>query len=131
MIKKPDDQVSAFLGKDTEFDGKLSFTGVVRLDGRFKGEILSEGTLIIGETALIESNIDAGNVIKSGEVRGNIAGKKKIEIHAPGKVLGNIEAPTVTIDEGAIFEGNCLMKKGKKDNKKDETIDEKIAVMPK
>ncbi len=131
MIKKSDEQVSAFLGKDTEFEGKLSFAGVVRLDGRFKGEILSEGTLIIGETALIESNIDVGNIIISGEVRGNVTSKKKIEIHAQGKIFGNIEAPIVTMDEGAIFEGNCLMKKGKKDNKKDETIDEKVAVMSK
>ena len=53
-MKKIKDQINAFLGKDTEFEGKLSFTGAVRIDGRFKGEIFTEGTLILGEAAVVE-----------------------------------------------------------------------------
>jgi cytoskeletal protein CcmA (bactofilin family) len=105
------DDINAFLGSNTEFEGKLSFTGTVRIDGRFKGEIYTEGTLIVGETALIQSNVHVTHIIISGEIRGNIVADKRIEIHAPGKVFGNIQAPTVVIDEGVLFEGNCRMQK--------------------
>jgi cytoskeletal protein CcmA (bactofilin family) len=108
-MKKNQDQINAFLGKDTEFEGKLSFSGAVRIDGRFKGEILTDGTLIVGETALLECDIQTALASISGEVRGNVNAQNRIEIHAPGKVFGNISAPTITIDEGVIFEGNCRM----------------------
>jgi len=105
------DQINAFLGKDTEFEGKLSFKGAVRIDGRFTGEIFTDGTLIAGEAAIMKSEIHVSHIIISGEVRGNIIADKRIEIHAPGKVYGNIQAPVVVIDEGVIFEGNCRMQK--------------------
>ena len=120
---KKRDEINAFLGKNTEFEGKLSFSGAVRIDGRFKGEIFTEGTLIVGETAVIESEVHVSHVIISGEIRGNIMAEKRIEIHAPGKVYGNIQAPVVVIDEGVIFEGNCRMLKSK------EPEDKKLAVV--
>lgn len=124
-MKKTKDEIKAFLGRDTEFEGKLSFTGAVRIDGRFKGEIFTEGTLIAGETAVIDSNIHASHVIISGEVKGKIVAEKRIEIHAPGKVLGNLKAPSITIDEGVVFEGNCQMQK------QSEGVDKKkVAVLP-
>jgi cytoskeletal protein CcmA (bactofilin family) len=107
MTKK--DEINAFLGTNTEFDGKLSFDGAVRIDGRFKGEIHTEGTLIVGETAVIESDIFVSHIIISGEIRGNITASVRIEIKAPAKVFGNIEAPTVVINEGVLFEGSCKM----------------------
>lgn len=109
-MRKRDD-INAFLGKNTEFEGKLSFKGAVRIDGQFKGEIVTEGTLIVGETAVIHSNIHVSHIIISGEIRGNIFADKRIEIHAPGKVFGNIQAPTVVINEGVVFEGNCRMQR--------------------
>ena len=105
------DEINAFLGKNTEFEGRLSFEGAVRIDGHFKGEIDSEGTLIVGETALVESEVKVSHIIISGEVRGNILASKKIEIHSPGKVFGNICAPAVVMDEGVVFEGTCTMQK--------------------
>ena len=54
---KQRNQIDAFLGADTDFEGKLSFKGSVRVDGRFKGEILTDGTLIVGESASLESII--------------------------------------------------------------------------
>ena len=122
-MKKNQDQINAFLGKDTEFEGKLSFSGAVRIDGRFKGEILTEGSLVVGETALLECDIQTAHISVSGEVRGNIDAQNRIEIHAPGRVFGNISAPTITIDEGVIFEGSCRMQK------KAEEEDSKVAVL--
>ena len=118
---KKKDEINAFLGKDTEFEGKLSFSGAVRIDGRFNGEIFTQGTLIVGESAFIESNIHVSHIVVSGEIRGNILADNRIEIHAPGKVFGNIQAPTVVIDEGVVFEGNCRMQGVKEtEEKKDE-----------
>jgi cytoskeletal protein CcmA (bactofilin family) len=106
---KKTDEINAFLGKDTEFDGKLSFGGTVRIDGHFKGEINSDGTIIVGETAVIEADVGVSYVVISGEIRGNILASKRVEIHAPGKVFGNISSPTVVMDEGVVFEGSCSM----------------------
>lgn len=117
------DPINAFLGKDTEFEGKLTFSGAVRIDGRFKGEILTDGTLIVGETALLECDIQTTNINVCGEVRGNIVARNRIEIHAPGRVFGNISAPVVTLEEGVIFEGTCRMQK------KAEEEDSKVAVL--
>lgn len=120
---KKRDEINAFLGKNTEFEGKLSFTGAVRIDGRFKGEIESEGTLIVGESAQVESDVHISRIIISGEFKGNISAKTRIEIHAPGRVFGNLQAPVVVIDEGVIFEGNCRMLE---DNRPE---DKKLAVI--
>ncbi len=122
-MKQPKGQMNAFLGKDTVFEGKLSFTGSVRLDGDFKGEVLTEGTLVIGDSAKIEADIHVSHIIISGEIRGNIIASDRIEIKSPGKVFGNIQAPTVIIEEGVIFEGNCRMKPAKED------LDKKVAVL--
>ena len=128
MVKKKQNEINAFLGRDTEFEGKLAFTGAVRIDGRFQGEILTEGTLIVGESASIESDIHASHIIVSGEIRGNIVADDRIEIHAPGKVYGNIHAPTVVIDEGVVFEGHCRMRRDRdEDAERDEA--EKLAAV--
>ncbi|MBW2028366.1 MAG: polymer-forming cytoskeletal protein [Deltaproteobacteria bacterium] len=106
---KKRDEINAFLGRGTTFEGKVTFDGAVRIDGHFKGEIFTEGILIVGESARIESDIRVSQIIVSGEVHGNITAEKRVEIHSPGKVIGNIRAPVVVIEEGVVFDGNCRM----------------------
>jgi len=103
------DEIKAFLGRNTEFEGKLSFSGTVRIDGRFKGEIRSEGTLVVGDSAVLEADIQVSHLVVCGEVRGNLYAAEKVEIHPPGKVFGNVQAPAVVMDEGIVFEGCCRM----------------------
>lgn len=103
------DEINAFLGINTAFEGKLSFNGAVRIDGHFKGEIHTTGTLVVGETAVLQADIYVAHVIVSGEIRGNIRAGERIEVHAPGRIFGNIQAPILVIGEGVIFEGNCHM----------------------
>ena len=122
-MKKTKEEMKAFLGEGTEFEGKLSFTGSVRLDGRFKGEIFSEGTLVIGDSAFVEDEIDVSEIIIGREIKGNITASKRIEIRSPGKVFGNIQAPVVMIEEGVIFEGSCKMQSV------DDQEERKIAVI--
>jgi len=103
--------INAFLGKGTEFDGKLVFDGIVRLDGKFKGEIISKDTLVIGESATVQAEIQVDTIIISGKIKGNIHAKNRVEVHAPGRVYGNINTPVLVLEEGVIFEGSCSMEK--------------------
>lgn len=97
------------LGRGAAFEGKLTFEGTVRIDGRFRGEVFSDDTLVIGEGALVEAEIDIGDIIIQGTVVGNIKAKRSIEIHAPGRVKGDIHTPSLQIDKGVIFEGRSFM----------------------
>ena len=100
-------------GNNTEFEGTLACPGDIMIDGHFRGEIKVEGTLFVGENASIEANIHALYVVSGGEIRGNIEADKRIEVSAPGKVYGNMSAPSLVIEEGVIFEGNCQMESSK------------------
>lgn len=106
---KKTETMTAFIGKDTEFDGRLTFHGTIRIDGHFRGEISADGGLIVGRGAMIEADMHISYIVISGEIHGNIVADRRIEIHPPGKVFGDIQAPTLVIDEGGIFEGNCRM----------------------
>ena len=101
------DKIIAFLGEQTSFEGTLSFTGTLQIDGKYRGDINAEGNLIIGRTGMVESNIRVSNIIINGEVHGNVEAEQCIEICVPAKVYGDIQAPTVIIHEGVMFEGNC------------------------
>ena len=116
-------EINAFLGEGSEFNGKLAFEGTVRLDGKFSGEIFSPGILIVGESAIVKADIHVNTLILSGELTGNIEAKSRVEIHAPGKLYGNIVSPVLVIDEGVIFEGSCTMKS--KEDKKIAVLERK------
>src|SRR5436190_23328231 len=102
-------EITTLLGRGATFEGKLTFEGTVRIDGRFKGEVFSDDVLVIGEGAIVEAEIDIGEVIIQGTVMGNIKAKRSIEIHAPGRVKGDLHTPTLQIDKGVIFEGRSFM----------------------
>jgi cytoskeletal protein CcmA (bactofilin family) len=102
-------EITTLLGRGATFEGKLTFEGTVRIDGRFKGEVFSDDVLVIGEGAIVEAEIDIGEVIIQGTVIGNIKAKRSIEIHAPGRVKGDITTPSLQIDKGVIFEGRSFM----------------------
>ncbi len=111
-LPSPSEEISAYLGKETVFQGKMTFEGVFRLDGKFEGEIFDSGTLIVGETANIKGKIGLQTIVINGRVDGDIFAKTRVEIHATGKVYGTLSAPILTINEGGIFEGNCKMEGG-------------------
>jgi cytoskeletal protein CcmA (bactofilin family) len=122
---KKQDRINSFFGKDTVFEGNLSCNGEVRIDGHFNGKIDIEGVLIVGESAIIASEIHVSQIIISGEIRGNIVADEKVEIHRPGRVFGNIQALVVVLDAGATFDGNCYMQNIAEENEK------KLAVISK
>jgi cytoskeletal protein CcmA (bactofilin family) len=101
--------VHTILGPESSFEGKLVFDGTVRIDGNFKGQIKTDNVLVVGQSARIEADVDVGSVVVNGEVIGDITAKQLVEIHAPGKVRGNITTPQLMIAKGVIFEGSCKM----------------------
>src|SRR5579863_6410369 len=106
----PATEITALLGRGTRFEGKLYFEGRVRIDGVFAGEIKSDDTLIVGDGAEVNAEIDVATVIvRGGSVHGNVRAKTSIEIHAPAKLIGNIHSPSVFIDRGVEFQGSCRM----------------------
>jgi len=101
--------ITTILGKGSSFEGKLTFEGTVRIDGRFAGEISTEGTLIIGESAEVEADILAATVVIKGQVQGNVRASESLAIQAPANVTGNVATPNLMIERGSFFQGHCQM----------------------
>lgn len=102
-------EVHTLLGKGSEFEGKLTFEGQVRIDGKFSGQIVTKDVLVIGDGARVTAEINAGTVIINGTVEGNVRAAQLIELHAPARVKGSLESPALTMDRGVIFEGTTKM----------------------
>jgi cytoskeletal protein CcmA (bactofilin family) len=109
------DGVNAYIGKKVTFEGKIRFEGMFRIDGKYDGEIVSGDSLVVGETAEINAQINVNVLTVHGKVNGNIKAKKRVSIFPPGKILGDIETPVFAIAEGAVFDGNCHMEKQQRD----------------
>lgn len=101
--------VTGVIDHGCEFEGKLCFQGTVRIAGIFRGDIYTPDTLIIGEGARVTAQIEAGTVIISGEVNGSVRAKNRVEIHRPAIFRGDILTPSLSVDEGVIFEGRSKM----------------------
>ncbi len=108
-MKKNDAEIKAYMGEDTIFNGLLNYTGTVRIDGKFEGQVTTEDTLIIGETGHLTAEISAGTVICFGYVEGTVMASQKIEIHSTSKVVGSIKSPALHIEIGGVFDGTCDM----------------------
>jgi cytoskeletal protein CcmA (bactofilin family) len=102
-------ELTAFIDEASEIDGKFTFSGTVMINGKLRGEIHSNDTLIVGEKGVINATVRAGIVLVSGEVVGNITGVERVELRGTARVSGDIEAPIVVVDEGVMFEGHCRM----------------------
>jgi len=103
--------INTLLGADTSIEGTIEFSNTVRLDGNVTGKIRSkQGTVIIGEKAVVNAEIIVDVAIIMGEVNGTIHAKEKIEVYPPGRITGDIQAPVVLIESGVVFNGNCFMK---------------------
>ena len=121
--------VQAHLGKGSRVEGKLTFEGSVQIDGQVEGEIEAQDSVIIGESAVVNAQISAGTIVLKGKVTGDIVARKRVELRAPAKLVGNITTPSVVIHEGVVFEGHCSMGGGAE--AKLEKTDKTVALFPK
>jgi cytoskeletal protein CcmA (bactofilin family) len=115
-------EITAFLGKGTEFKGVLSFEGTIRVDGKLDGEVVSTDTLIAGDEAFLQGEISVGTIISSGRIAGNINASQKVHILAPGIIEGNIKTPKLIIEEGVTFDGKCEMASQRKSSSDQKVV---------
>jgi cytoskeletal protein CcmA (bactofilin family) len=101
--------LTAFIDQGSEFEGKLSFRDTVRIDGTFSGEISSDNTLIVGESGQIHATIQSVCVVISGLVEGDIHASEQIVLHKTAVVNGNLDAPAISMEEGAQLNGSVRM----------------------
>ena len=103
------EEIVAYLYKGSRVTGQLTFHGPAKIDGSVEGEVLCHGTLTIGEEAEVRAKISGEVVVIRGKVEGDVAAKEKVELETPARLLGNIDAPRLTITEGVVFDGYCSM----------------------
>ncbi|MBN1521552.1 MAG: polymer-forming cytoskeletal protein, partial [Candidatus Aureabacteria bacterium] len=88
------------ISSDAIFKGSIKFRGVLRIDGKFQGDIVSQGTLYIGKTGEVKASIKAESVIVEGKVNGNIQADNRVELRTTAKLFGDIKASRLVIEEG-------------------------------
>jgi len=103
------DDLNGFLDEGTEFSGEMRFRDVLRIDGRAKGRIVSDNTLIIGETGQVDAEMDCGVVSIRGRGSGQVRARQRIELLSGCRVVARLVAPKLLIEDGAFFEGDCQM----------------------
>ncbi len=103
-------ELQALLGRGTEFEGKLTFEGRVRIDGTLRGQIFGDDVLILGPTAEVHADIEVGTlIVRGGAIWGEIKAQRLVELYAPSRVYGDIVTGQLYLDKGVTFEGRCTM----------------------
>jgi cytoskeletal protein CcmA (bactofilin family) len=90
-----------------EAEGRLTFVGTLALNGKFRGQLLTADTLFIGEDGEVEAEVQVGAAVVSGQIKGNITARERVELCRTARVFGNVTAPVLVLEEGAAFDGQC------------------------
>lgn len=105
-----DGTLSGFVGGGTSITGEATFKSLLRIDGKFSGRISSpSGSLIVGAGGVVDANIEVAVATIQGTVNGDIIATQRLELGRAGKLNGNIQTPSLMIEQGAVFEGSCKM----------------------
>lgn len=104
--------LTAFIGKGSRITGTLVFEGPSRIEGHVEGEVSAKDTLTVGESATVNARLNGSLIVIHGTVTGDVVAQTRLEIRAPGKVIGDVTTPSLVINEGAILEGRCSMRSG-------------------
>lgn len=102
-------ELNGFLDAGSHIKGELLFEDTFRVDGKVTGKILSDGDLVVGVGGEVEGEVAVGRVFVSGTLRGRVKTAKRLEIAAGGRVFATLETPSLVIEDGAFFEGQCAM----------------------
>jgi excisionase family DNA binding protein len=105
-----------FLDVNASMQGSIVFNDPVnlRINGRFDGNLNVKGSLMIGEGAVVNADINGESIMIAGKVNGNITATKSLKMVSPARVIGDIKTPLLSIAEGAVFQGSSSMLAGAK-----------------
>lgn len=103
--------LNGFLDAGSQIQGELSFEDTFRVDGKVVGKVTSKGDLVVGERGEVDGDVQVGRIYVSGTLKGTAKAITRIEITAGGRLLGDIQTPTLVIEEGGFYEGRCVMEK--------------------
>jgi cytoskeletal protein CcmA (bactofilin family) len=103
------DEITAFLGAGTQYNGQFDFQGIVRIDGGVNGDITSDGTLVLGEEGSVDGRIRVGTLISNGRITGDVEASIRVTFNKTARMEGNICAPSIVIEEGAVINGMMSM----------------------
>ena len=106
-------RLGAFLDEGSEIEGSYTCTGTVMLDGKLCGEITAQDTLIIGDRGVVEATVRAATLVVHGRVLGNVRATERVELKGSARVTGDVEAPVIVMEAGALLDGQCRMTKDK------------------
>jgi cytoskeletal protein CcmA (bactofilin family) len=102
--------LSGFVGGGTVVTGEANFKAMMRVDGHLSGRVSSSsGTLIVGANGKVDANIEVAVAVIHGTINGDIIATQRLELGRAAKVNGNIQTPSLIIEQGAVFEGSCKM----------------------
>jgi cytoskeletal protein CcmA (bactofilin family) len=102
-------ELNGFLDAGSHLQGELHFEDTFRIDGKITGRVQAEGELVVGESGLVDGEIEVGSLVVSGTVRGRIRTLRRLEVAASGRVVADVETPVLVVEEGGRLQGNCLM----------------------
>lgn len=102
-------EIETLIGENTVLQGTIKTKGSIRVDGRLEGNIIEASQVIIGEKGYVQGDITAQSVIIGGKVNGNVTALESIQLLSGAQLLGDIHTSILSIGEGAIFEGHCVM----------------------
>ncbi|WP_447970407.1 bactofilin family protein [Nitrospira sp. M1] len=105
-------EVVAFIGPGVEFKGEIYYEGSVQIDGNMDGQIHTNGTLLIGEQAVISAKVNAGSVISKGKVNGDIVANKQVQLLSTAIMDGSLRTPELSMEIGVVFNGDISMNSG-------------------
>lgn len=118
----------AFVGKDVEFKGVITYSGTVRIDGALEGEIHTDGGLLVGPEAILKAKVTAGTVVCQGTIMGDIEATTQIVLRAPAVVEGSLTTPILSMEEGVLFNGKLEMKQQAKAEASREAEDNVVSI---
>ena len=105
-------QINGLIDRGCSFEGKLTFDGTVQVNGDFRGEVLSGGTLIVGPEAKLAAQIQIDTIIVEGNVEGTVEAKQRVELRNGANLVGDIVTPSLVVEDGAVFQGRSQMLSG-------------------
>ena len=104
----PADSIS-LVSKNVRIEGEIQGPENLHVEGYLKGAVVLSGDIFIGNTGIVEADVEAKNIVIQGAVSGNVKAHRQLEIHPTGKLIGDCTAASIDIKEGAVFEGRSNM----------------------